>query len=122
MKLIPALIAIIAAFILTACGPAKKPTPIENRERLFTDTIIHQDMTWSGDIAIRGVFVVGRGATLTIEPGTTVRFYRVDTNQDLIGDSEIRVLGRILAEGTKEAPITFKSAERNPAPKDWSNF
>lgn len=89
-------------------------------ERLFSDTIIHQDMTWSGDIAIRGVFVVGRGVTLTIQPGTTVRFYKIDSNNDSIGDSEIRVFGQIHAVGTKELPITFKSAEKNPAPKDWS--
>lgn len=89
-------------------------------ENLFSDTIIQQDMTWSGDIAVRGVFVVGRGATLTIEPGTTVRFYKIDSNNDRIGDSEIRVLGRLQAIGTKEKPIIFRSAERNPAPQDWS--
>lgn len=89
-------------------------------DSLLTNTIIQQDTTWSGTIVIEGVFVVGRGATLTIKPGTTIRFRKIDTNNDGIGDSEIRVLGRIHAEGTKEAPIVFKSAEENPAPKDWS--
>ena len=95
-------------------------TSLAGEELFFSDKIIQHNMTWSGDIAIRGVFVVGRGATLTILPGTTIRFQKIDTNNDQIGDSEIRVLGRIKAEGTKENPITFKSAEKNPAEMDWS--
>ena len=120
MKLFIRLILIVFTLNLVACGLSSKTDIVQDRELLFTDTIIHQDMTWSGDIGIRGVFVVGRGATLTIQPGTTIRFYRIDSNHDQIGDAEIRVLGRILAVGTKDAPITFKSAEKNPAPKDWS--
>lgn len=114
------LIAVIAALGLASCAKSPQAVPGVGEGHLITDTIIHQDTTWSGDITIRGVFVVGRGATLTIAPGTTVRFQRVDSNNDGIGDSEIRVLGRILAEGTKDAPITFRSAEMNPAPLDWS--
>lgn len=114
---------LIGLFILGFAGCAGQPvnTVVEDLpEFVFTDTIIHEDMTWSGNVTIRGVFVVGRGATLKIEPGTTVRFKRVDTNHDGIGDSEIRVLGRILAEGTEDKPVTFGSAEEYPAPKDWS--
>ena len=120
MKRLFRLTLVIVTTSLMACTPSVRTADPISNELLFSDTIIHQDMTWSGDIAIRGVFVVGRGATLTIEPGTTVRFHKIDSNNDQIGDSEIRVLGRILAEGSKEAPITFKSAEKNPAPKDWS--
>lgn len=121
MKRFLRLIAVAAILSLLGCGPSTRSAPPPSAlEQLFTDTIIQKDMTWSGNIAIRGVFVVGRGATLTIEPGTTVRLHRVDTNNDRIGDSEIRVLGRILAKGTPEAPITFQSAEQNPAPRDWS--
>jgi parallel beta-helix repeat protein len=111
-------------FIYALLGPTwglfAIPAHAEEEELFFSDTIIHQDMTWSGNIAVKGVFVVGRGATLTIQPGTMVRFHRIDANNDQIGDSEIRVLGRIMAPGTRENPITFKSAEKNPAPKDWS--
>lgn len=114
------LIAAVTALLLPACGPAARTGDSDRSEVVFADTIIQQDMTWSGDIVIRGVFVVGRGATLAIEPGTTIRFHRIDANNDRIGDAEIRVLGRIQASGTKEAPITFKSAEPDPAPRDWS--
>ena len=84
------------------------------------DLILEQDTTWSGSITVDGVVVVGRKATLTISPGTTILFKRRDLNHDGIGDSEIRVLGRIQAQGTARQPITFKSAEPIPAPKDWS--
>ena len=84
------------------------------------DTVIRTNTTWSGSLTIKGVVVVARGATLTISPGTKIAFKKVDRNHDAIGDSEIRVLGRILAKGSKEAPIQFSSAEAEPAPKDWS--
>ena len=106
--------------VLWILGPSVTLAVAGEDENLYGDTIIQQDMTWSGEIAIKGVFVVGRGATLTIEPGTTVRFHRIDANNDQIGDSEIRVLGRIKAIGTSEKPIIFMSAEKNPAPMDWS--
>ena len=84
------------------------------------DIVLREDTVWSGTIAVDGVVVVGRAATLTIKPGTTVLFKRRDLNHDGIGDSEIRVLGGIHAQGSAESPIVFKSAETNPAPKDWS--
>lgn len=84
------------------------------------DAVISKDTTWSGIINIKGVVVVGRGVTLTIAPGTMIKFERIDINHDGIGDGEIRVLGRLLAQGTAQRPIVFQSAEANPAPKDWS--
>ena len=120
MKYLPRLSSIIVTLNLLLWGLSPPETGAADRELMFFDTIIHQDMTWFGDVAIRGVFVVGRGATLTILPGTTVRFHKLDSNNDQIGDSELRILGRILAVGTREAPITFKSAEEHPAPQDWS--
>lgn len=86
----------------------------------FGSKVLQQDTTWSGEIIIEGVVVIGRTASLTIEPGTTILFRRVDLNNDGIGDSEIRVLGRIIAEGTPTSPISFRSAEIHPSQKDWS--
>jgi hypothetical protein len=64
--------------------------------------------------------MVSRQATLTIKPGTEIRFKKIDTNNDGVGDSEIRVLGRVLAEGRPDSPILFESAEQHPGPMDWS--
>jgi len=77
------------------------------------------DETWRGEVRVRGSVVVPRGVTLTVEPGTVVRFEKIDVDGDGIGDSELYVEGSLLAEGTPERPILFTSAEGEPAPKDW---
>lgn len=92
----------------------------DSAELVLSDAVLHEDTVWRGAITVDGVVVVGRGAILTIEPGTTVRFRYRDRNHDGIGDSELRVLGGIRAQGTAARPIVFTSAEPNPSPKDWS--
>lgn len=94
--------------------------PAAAGEYHYTDQVLHTDTVWSGKVNISGVVVVAREATLKIEPGTTILFQKVDNNNDAVGDSEIRVLGRLLALGTLDRPIFFKSAEKYPQPKDWS--
>lgn len=84
------------------------------------EQIIKQDTTWSGTKIVTGVVVVGRGATLTIAPGSRILFKKIDRNHDGIGDSELRVLGGIQARGTRQDPIYFGSAEETPSAKDWS--
>ena len=106
---------VLISLAISSCG-AKKSFP----EQVYSSQVIKSDMVWSGRIAVRGVVVVGRGATLTITPGTTILFEKVDFNNDGIGDSEIRVLGRLLARGTHDEPIFFQSAAANPHRKDWS--
>ncbi len=80
---------------------------------------LRSDETWRGEVRIRGSVVVPRDVTLTIEPGTTVRFEKIDADGDGIGDSELYVEGKLLAEGAPGRPIVFTSAEKNPSPKDW---
>jgi hypothetical protein len=63
--------------------------------------------------------VVPKGVTVTVLPGTTVRFKRIDVDGDGIGDGEFYVEGRILIRGTKERPVLFTSAEKNPSHRDW---
>jgi parallel beta-helix repeat protein len=81
---------------------------------------IAADTTWSGEVKVVGALVVRKGATLTIAPGTVIRFAWVDENGDGIGDGELNVEGRLLAQGTRERMITFTSAREKPAPKDWT--
>ena len=81
---------------------------------------ITQDTTWSGTVILRGQTVVKRGSTLTILPGTVVKFEWIDEDGDDIGDGELTVEGRLVARGTKERFITFTSARENPRMKDWT--
>lgn len=87
---------------------------------LLDKAYIKQDTTWSGTVILRGQNVVRRGVTLTILPGTVVKFAWVDEDGDGVGDGELTVEGRLIARGSKEKPILFTSAKESPAPKDWT--
>lgn len=89
-------------------------------KRTITDQVIDTDTVWEGDVLIKGVVSVSRGATLTIKPGTVVKFSRIDRDKNGVGDGEILVEGRMVARGTKERRIVFASAEKNPQVNDWS--
>lgn len=85
----------------------------QGESTLFTDTV------WSGEVLIDGILTVAPGVVLEIRPGTVVRFTRMDSNQDGIGEHELFIQGRILAQGTAEQPVLFTSAEAAPVPGDW---
>lgn len=102
-----------------AGGEAAKPLRRKGPLRLG-DTVIERDTVWSGRVEIAGRVVVARGATLFIRPGTVVRFRKIDRDKDGVGDGELRVLGRLAAEGTPRHRIRFTSAEKKPKPGDWS--
>ncbi len=95
------------------------PILLENFE--YTgDFALKENTTWSGEIVINGVVSVPRGITLTLKPGTTVKFKKIDRDNNRIGDGEIMVEGKMLAEGEPGNKIVFTSAEKNPARSDWS--
>lgn len=81
---------------------------------------ITKDTTWSGTVSILGQTVVRRGVTLTILPGTVVKFEWIDEDGDEIGDGELTVEGKLVAKGTKDNVITFTSAQPKPKMKDWT--
>jgi hypothetical protein len=90
-------------------------------EQDFKDfTTIEENTTWKGTVLIHDVVLIKRGVTLTIEPGTMIRFFRNDSDSDGIGDGGIVVEGNIIARGTKEERIVFTSASERPERKDWS--
>ena len=68
---------------------------------------------WSpedGDYLVNGRVALLDGATLTIRPGTTVKF---TINSALI------VYGALQAQGQSNARIVFESSAPNPSPFDW---
>jgi hypothetical protein len=84
------------------------------------DTVISKDTIWQGEFIIQGVISVKRGATLTIRPGTMIRFKKIDRDHNNVGDGEILIEGRLIAQGTADQRIIFTSAEANPDINDWS--
>jgi len=84
------------------------------------DTTFTRDQTWSGQVLIRGKVRLANGASLTLLPGTDVRFERVDADRDGLGDAAIEIeRGDLIAVGTPLAPIRLRSAETRPQPGDW---
>ncbi len=89
---------------------------------------IEKDTVWKGSLYIDGDVYVPPGVTLTIMPGTIIKFKRIDEKSDknLFGvdspyypHAELIIRGSIIAQGTKDKPITFTSAERDAGPADW---
>jgi len=89
---------------------------------------LEKDTVWSGNILVDGDVYVPPGVTLTILPGTLVKFRRIgpESGRNMFSvespyypQAEIIVRGRILAQGTPDAPVVFTSAELRPVPADW---
>ncbi len=90
--------------------------------------IITDDTVWHGDIRLLGDVRVEAGATLIIEPGTTVSFVRIDEfgAEKLSKDknnhfprAELIIRGRLVAQGLPDSPVVFTSAENKPSVADW---
>jgi len=92
---------------------------VQPRVHELGDTQILTDTVWEGIVRIDGTVHVAKGVTLTIRPGTEVRFVRRDADADGLGDATLAVEGRLLAVGSREEPIVFCSAEQQPRAGDW---
>jgi len=114
---------VVPFFFLFAAGCSRQEQAVElNRQELSADT------TWQGQVLINGDIYVPPGVTLTIKPGTTVKFKRIDetSDQNLFGldtpyypQAELIVRGTLVARGTAKKKIIFTSAEVDARPADW---
>ena len=87
--------------------------------REYGDEALTGETIWQGRIRVNGLIRVPEGGRLIILPGTVVEFIKKDTNGDGIGENGLFIQGRLLAKGTLEAPIFFRSAEKDPKMGDW---
>lgn len=69
------------------------------------------DMLLTGDVLIVKPLIVPEGVTLTIDPGTVVRFER-----SAKGDNRITVRGRLVAAGAKGNVIKFIPKDNSSGP------
>lgn len=97
-------------------------------ELIVNKGVIDKDTIWQGEVLITGDVEVAKGATLTILPGTVVRFKKInDFGPEKLSEDkenhfpklELIVKGRLYAQGTLENKITFTSGEEFPKPGDW---
>ncbi len=98
------------------------PAPPEEGPKVATVNGVTLDRTFFSDTTyvLSGYVKVSNGATLTIQPGTKI------VGDTLVPGSSLWILrgSKIMAEGTKDAPIVFTS-QRSPghrAPGDWGGL
>lgn len=79
---------------------------------------ISEDEIWQGEIHATCMVEVQKGATVTVLPGTVVKFYH-DRNYKTFARAGLTVYGTIKAIGTPEKQIWFTSDALDPINGDW---
>ncbi len=89
----------------------------------FTQVTVNQPITtnttWTADkiYILDGFIYVKGGATLTIEPGTTIK-----GNKATKGTLIVTRGSKLIADGTADKPIVFTSNEATPSYGDWGGI
>jgi len=87
--------------------------------RRYGDEVLTGETVWRARVEVNGIVRVPEGSRLVIMPGTVVEFGEKDTNGDGIGENGLLVQGVIIAKGTQDAPITFRSARKKGPRGGW---
>ncbi len=85
----------------------------DDGNQVLVNGTLNASQTWTaaaGPYRVQGAAVLGSGATLTIEPGTTVFFEQ---------DAKLTINGQLNANGTAETPIWFT---RLPGTNSWDGL
>lgn len=96
------------------------PTEVKN------GTLAH-DETWSGVVQVTGTVIVPEGVTLTIEPGTIIRFAHNREKEYLLTLNNyfdwpkpaLHVRGTLISIGSPDNLIIFTSDALEPRGADW---
>ncbi|MEI6090931.1 MAG: hypothetical protein WCR42_10795 [bacterium] len=109
------LMILLGIIAFTACNPDTPVTPDDKTVTISAN--ITQDMTFKDGFTyiIKNVVLV-QNATVTIQPGATIRFM---ANARLAVGQLSNEPGTIKAIGTAAKPITFTSNDSNPDKGDW---
>jgi hypothetical protein len=80
----------------------------------YRTATLSEDTVWRGSILVEGWLVVPPKVTLTLQPGTTVRFK--GNNGSGAG---LLVQGRLQAFGSQQQPVVLTSLYAEPGAGDW---
>ncbi len=114
---------LLIVMVVSQLAGCSKPQQIE-----VSKLILQKDTTWSGLVLVNGDVYVPPGITLTIQPGTVVKFKRIDETSDqnlfdvdspYYPQAELIIRGRLIARGTASKQIVFTSAEMDARARDW---
>lgn len=118
--------AIFAALLAVVLSSACAHVPPKTADGPPGTAYVERDTEWKGEVRVDGIVHVRKNATLTVRPGTRIVFAatRIASVDDHEGFSApgIRVEGRIVAEGTGEAPIVFTSSAPGRPPGSWDKI
>jgi hypothetical protein len=103
----------------SAFQPPSYEASSDRSPREITDEVLQGDTIWEGRILVNGRPRVPVDSRLIILPGTIVEFGKKDTNGDGIGENGLMLQGVLIAKGTADQPILFRSAEKDRRKGDW---
>ncbi len=86
----------------------------------YRNATLSEDTRWSGIVLVEGGVTVAPQATLTIDPGTVVRFGESDDSDGT--HSVLLVFGRLVVAGTQAQPVLLTSRYVEPRPADWQGI
>jgi len=103
-----------------------KESKTQNEPRLSSIQIkngtINTNETWSGNVLVTKSITVSKGATLTILPGTVIKFKHYRGYKDPDARLRIFVVGIIKAIGAPDQQIWFTSDAGPPINGDWDGI
>jgi hypothetical protein len=111
---------LIVMFIVITLNSCVKEDPIpEGSNEVIINNSITRSVSWSADsiYVVSGAVYVGDGATLTIQPGTVIRF-NAGASLHIASSNN----ATIIANGTVEKPIIFTSNAPNPVAGAWDGI
>ncbi len=110
---------VVPSVEVAVIGPPEKSRPIT---AVYRDEALPGTTVWKGRILIEGQLRCPPASRLIILPGTVVEFTKKDTNGDGIGENGLQIQGQLIAKGTPEEPIIFRSGEKETHRGDWDSI
>ncbi len=83
--------------------------PLQNQTRIDVTGTIRSNANWSGLVVVEGPTAIAAGVTVTIAPGTIVKFKPHPTQWGTFELGKLNVYGTLNAQGTVALPIVFTS-------------
>ncbi len=102
-----------------AATERKEVVPTRAPDFIYRDQILTEDTAWHGEVRIEGGLTVAPQTTLTIDPGTVVRFRR---GRDAGTLPVLVIQGRIQVNGSEERTILFTSSYEESLAGDWQGI
>lgn len=96
------------------------PAVDASAEQVIRDAVLTEDTVWRGEVLVEGSITVAPQTTLTLEPGTIVRFRRTAPGEG--AGPVLLVQGRIVARGSAGEPVSFTSAFTDPGAGEWQGI